>query len=145
MELQVFTDTELADLERIQKNLTAKIPHILESIGAHIASSVDQNFQEGGRPLSWQPLAPATLKKKKGTKILIESGLLRDGIISWVEGNTLFIGPTGPATIYARIQDQGGETGIHHRTIIPARPYLLLQQEDQEYIHNFIRQEILEK
>jgi len=148
MELRVFTDTEFIDLDRVLANLTGKIPIILEGIGVYMVASVIQNFEAGGRPEKWQKLAPSTLaqKQKSGkTLTLIESGLLKAGIMSWVEGDSVLIGPTGPAKPYARIQAKGGETGRDHQTIIPSRDYLLLQQEDEEYIRNFIRGEILEK
>lgn len=32
-------------------------------------------------------------------------------------------GDVGPTAAYARIQDLGGRTGAHHRTVLPARPY----------------------
>lgn len=146
MELKVFTDTEFTDLDRVLANLTGKIPRILEGIGVYMVSSVIENFEAGGRPEKWQKLADSTLaqKQKRGkTLTLIDSGFLRAGIMSWVSGNSVLIGPTGPAKPYARIQDRGGETGVDGGTIIPARPYLLLQEADEEYIRNFIRGEIL--
>lgn len=145
MRIDVFTDTGLADLDRIKSNLTGKIPRILEGIGAYVVSSVIENFETGGRPEKWTPLAPATLARKNGTMTLIYAGLLKAGIMSWVAGDSAYVGPCGPAKPYARIQNEGGETGRDGNTIIPARPYLLLQVEDHEFIRDFIRGGIFEK
>lgn len=34
------------------------------------------------------------------------------------------VGTVGPTAEYARIQELGGRTGAHHRTVLPARPYV---------------------
>lgn len=145
MRLDVFSTEELENLDRIQENLTGKIPQMLADIGVYVVSSVVENFETGGRPDKWAKLADSTLARKKGTLKLIDSGLLRAGIMSWTDGDYVYVGPSGPAKPYARIQDRGGETGRNEKTIIPARPYLLLQEEDKTYIRNFIREAILGK
>ena len=56
--------------------------------------------------------------------------------------NAVFVGPSGPASVYARIHDRGGMAGRGKKVKIPQRRYLFLQNEDREYIENFVREQV---
>jgi phage gpG-like protein len=143
MEVQVFTNLELNNLTRIQNNLTLKKDEIYDNIGIYMVDSVIQNFEQQGRPNPWPENAISTQKQKAGSLILHESGFLRAGIMYWIEGDSVFIGPSGPSIPYSRIQQKGGWTGRGHSTYIPARPYLVMQFGDRIYIIGMIRREVL--
>jgi phage gpG-like protein len=108
-----------------------------------MVDSVIQNFEQQGRPESWPENAISTQKRKKGGLILHESGFLRAGIMYWIEGDAVFIGPSGPSIPYSRIQQLGGRTGRGHATYIPARPYLVMQFGDRIFIVGLIRREVI--
>lgn len=144
MLLDVYTNSQLTMLEKIKKNLSTRIPHILEGIGVYMDASVIENFEEQGRPEKWQENAPATLEKKKGNLILHESGLLKLGITHEVDEseNEVHIGPSGPALPYSRIHQKGGQAGWNLSVTIPARPYLVFQESDMTWINKFVRNEV---
>jgi phage virion morphogenesis protein len=144
MQLQVFSNTQLPTLERLKKNLSTRIPHMLDSTGVYMEASVIRNFEDQGRPEKWQKNAPATLEKKKGNLILHESALLKLGITFEVDEveNEVHIGPSGPANAYSRIQQKGGQAGWNLLVTIPARPYLVFQESDQVWINRFVRNEV---
>ena len=144
MEIIVETQTKLPKLERIGKNLKTKLPRILDSIGAYMEASVVETFEAQGRPQPWVKNAPSTLKRKRGSMILHESGMLRAGITHWVEDEAVYIGPSGPSLAYARIQKKGGVTGRGYATVIPARDYLVVQVDDNTCIISMIRREVLD-
>lgn len=113
----------------------------LSIIGETVTASVQRNFELGGRP-PWQPLSPVTLAKKRGGSILVgkgwAGGLL--GSIHWeVADNVVYVGTD---KIYAAIHQFGGSAGRGHKVEIPAREFLMIQDEDVdealELLENFI-------
>lgn len=142
MEIILDLKIETGSLDSLQRNLQEKIPHILEQIGIYMVASVDENFAQQGRPHKWLDLKPATWKRKTGKTILEETGQLRSGIDWYVSGETVSIGPSGPAEIYAAIHQFGGQAGANLKAHIPARPYLVIQEEDRRYIEDFVKNEI---
>jgi len=128
-----------------------------------LVDSVLENFQAGGRPDAWEELADATLLAKlPKTKILIDSGDLFDSIHGesgpdWARASTdrvyarihqeggvidqevsvsaherliqqAFGKPIQPKTVHVR------EHQRHMQVEIPARPFMLAQDEDLENI-----------
>jgi len=142
MKIDCFTDTDFTNLNRVKTNIRDRRSVIYDAIGVYMVASVIETFEDEGRPEKWQPLASSTLKQKTGGMILHEFGALRGGIMSWVESNAVFIGPSGPSTVYSRIQQKGGQTGRDGATTIPARPFLVIQDEDAQYIRNLVRSEV---
>lgn len=105
------------------------------SAGEYMLGSIKQNFEAEGRP-KWQGLSPSTLKNKKGSKILHESGALEDAATS---PGALNVSADGfeiePNSVYGPRQNFGypGGTG-RGRAKTPARPFLLFQEEDSDAI-----------
>jgi phage virion morphogenesis protein len=96
---------------------------LLEPAVPVVARAIEQNFDEEGRPQRWPPLAPATLRQKPaGLKILQLTGRLRRSIRTGVEGNAIVASTDVP---YAAAH-QFGFPGRR----LPARPFLVLTQED---------------
>jgi phage gpG-like protein len=109
-----------------------------------IMESVNRNFMEGGRP-KWLPLSPLTILRRtkgKGTgsaEPLRDTGLLMLSIgnpgskgIDVLTEDTLRVGTNVP---YAAAQNFG------HKQI-PARPFMVLQPEDEDKIVQAIREHI---
>ncbi len=139
MKIQTFTDLELQTLNGIHTRLVQPKDVILDEIGVYMVASITLTFEEQGRPTKWKENAPATLRQKTGDMVLHEAGLLKAGTMHWVEGAAVYIGPGGPAIVYARIQHLGGETGPGHSVTIPARPIYVVQDEDRTWIVQTIR------
>ena len=135
----------------------------LKAFGRILVRSVTQNFEAEARPKAWKPLALATLigrvgggsligkkgqelkraqKRLSNVKILQDSGLLKNSARAEVTGNTLRVGPSGPAAIYAAIHQFGGKAGRGRKITIPARPFLLVQPEDETELLDLIRNQI---
>lgn len=99
---------------------------IFEGVKLTMNRSIDQNFKQEGRPGKWQSLSESTLmrrrhgkKKSLGTKILQDTGMLKNSIDTTMQGNEILI---GPSVRYGRFHQLG--IGV------PQRPFLLFQEED---------------
>lgn len=102
----------------------------LKIIGETIRTSVVESFQQGGRPEAWEPLSDKTLLTKKSGMVLVEQGFaggLMGSIHSEVGDDWVMVGTD---KVYGAIHQFGGETGRGHKTKIPARPFLEIQDED---------------
>lgn len=125
---------------------------LMKNIAGIFASSTEENFKEEGRPDKWTELAEITKEnrkkqknKKKGKskssekknkwsgKILQVSGQLAASVNTQYDDNTAVIGSN---LDYAAIHQLGGQAGRNKKVSIPARPYLLLTDEDFEEILN---------
>lgn len=122
---------------------------VYEAFGPHMIRSVDQNFQEGGRPARWTP------SKKSGGKTLVDTGILKNSINFRVSARGLVIGTN---VKYGAIHQLGGTIPAHTvrpkraKTLafmvggrmvfaskveipamtLPARPFLAVQEGDWE-------------
>ena len=131
-----ITDNATAPLRAFAVNV-ADLKPLMANLGEIAHASVIENFEVGGRP-KWLPLAPATIKKKGHTKPLIASGVLKN-ITRKVTENSVLIGVPPAAKDYAAIQHFGGKAGRGHKVTIPARPYMLLQDEDLREIDDLVQ------
>lgn len=115
--------------KKIEKRIDNPRP-VLKAIGGYMEKKTDERFRQEkdpqGRP--WQKLAKATLKKKKHTKILTESHILRDEINYRLKTTSVEI---GTPTIYGAIHQLGGKAGKGKKVKIPARPFLGVNQKDE--------------
>lgn len=118
-----------AEMTEIAERFGSALP-AMEIIGEIVTTSVQRNFEKGGRPAGWQPLSSATLAMKKGGSVLIGKGFgggLLGSIHAEPAANQVMIGTD---KIYAAIHQFGGQAGRGLKTTIPARPFLLVQDED---------------
>lgn len=100
----------------------------LREVGEIALRSIRRNFDEGGRPGRWPARATVYKGKRAGNKLLIDTGNLLDSITYAVHSHFVDI---GTAVKYAATH-QFGRGGI------PARPFLMLQDEDDEPIREAI-------
>jgi phage virion morphogenesis protein len=122
-------DQVAAELEIIAKRCGNLLP-AMQIIGATVEASVIKNFQAGGRPGGWKALSPVTLAKKKGGSILIGKGFgggLMGSISYKAENDAVMVGTNKK---YAAIHQFGGQAGRGRKVSIPARPFLMVQDED---------------
>lgn len=156
-------DREFEHLIKAMNDKGVHLKPVLAAVGNLVVKSVKRNFREGGRPDKWTPS-----NKTKG-KTLIGTGTLQRSIHYKVDddesGVTIMTGPQK----YAAIHQFGGTTSAHtimaknrkalqfnvggvtiYRkkvnhpgSVIPARPYMLLQDEDVKVIENMMIQHIV--
>ena len=129
--IQVDVDTrQVAAMLRKMKHRFGHMRPAMKIIGQTIRTSVVENFQQGGRPDAWQPLSDATLLTKKSGKVLVEQGAAGGlmGSIHPESGDNWVM--VGTDKVYGAIHQFGGPTGRGHKTMIPARPFLEIQDDD---------------
>ncbi len=155
-------DHKFDALIEIMNDHAVHLKPVLAAVGNLAVKSVKRNFREGGRPDRWKPS-----NKPKG-KTLIGTGALQRQIHYKVDDSGVTI-MTGKQK-YAAIHQFGGQTkphviraknrkaipltfgGVtifrkkvnHPGSNIPARPYMLLQDEDIKIIENMMIQHITE-
>lgn len=117
------------ELQVIARRCGTMLP-AMQIIGETVTTSVVENFQAGGRPNGWQALAPATLAKKKGGSILVGKGFAGGlmGSIHYQAGNDSVL--VGTDKVYGAIHQFGGLAGRGGAVEIPAREFLMVQDED---------------
>ena len=128
---------------------------VMRRIGELLVSSVQENFNREGRysePGSWrggskrwQPLAPSTIKQRERLgywpgQILTRTGRLKASITYHAGRDYVAVGTN---LVYAAIHQFGGKAGRGHRANIPARPFLVVQDEDLDEIREIIARAIL--
>ena len=156
--------------EELQKQLGKVADRIenktlLKKAGAVVRESVRTNFAAGGRPDEWDEL-----KHRKGQP-LRDTGRLQNSITSRVSGKVVYVGTN---VKYAAVQQFGAAKGSfgtvvahvkgHDRTrngktyqvrphtrrqkapwgTIPARPFLMVQEEDKVAIRAVLADYIVE-
>jgi phage virion morphogenesis protein len=161
--------TVKVDDESVQKALAelagkmADRSPVMKVIGEYMVRSTEDRFKRQGPAPDgspWAPLKPSTLKRKKHSKTLTESGALRGDIHYQLLGaNGVSIGTTGRVP-YGAIHQLGGRTaprvilpnrkkalrtpyGIfkkvnHPGSVIPARPFLGVSDTDSGKIVGII-------
>lgn len=153
-------DREVKELlNRIQKNLGDLTP-VMKIIGSTVRTSVIRNFEKGGRP-KWPKHSTVTKKRRgKSAKVLMVQGLaggLAASINYQADKDSVKIGTN---KIYGAVHQFGAKKGsfgtvaanikahlrkgikvkAHTRKMklpwgdIPARPFLMVQDEDWEEI-----------
>ena len=156
MEIKMtIDDREINRLLRRLRRKMGDLTPVMEEIGELIVSSVQENFNRGGRyskPGSWRggnkkwkELAPSTIKERKrlgyydkdtdSCEILVRTGELKDSITYDAGKDYVTVGTD---KVYAAIHQFGGKAGRKHAAKIPARPFLVVQDDDLEEIKEII-------
>lgn len=106
----------------------------LKIIGETLRDSIRENFDAGGRPERWAELKDSTLKRKRSGYILVEQGRaggLLGSINFQVEETAVYVGTNKK---YGAIHQLGNPEGLNNAPPMPARPFLAVQDEDEEEI-----------
>ena len=157
-------DHKFDALIEVMNDHAVHLKPVLAAVGNLAVKSVKQNFRVGGRPTRW-----AETDKPKG-KTMIGSGALMRQIHYKVDNDESGVTIMTGKQKYAAILHFGGKTSAHEiwyknkRALsftwkgvpaiygkvnhpgskIPARPYMLLQDEDIKIIENMMIQHITE-
>ena len=124
-------------IERLGLSLSDNRYLLMKQLAGTMHHAVRQNFKQGGRP-KWLGI------KYRNGKPLIDKGALRDNINQAYDNDTALVGTN---MVYAAIHHFGGMAGRNRKVAIPARPFLVLTNEDkqdlmddvQDYFRGLIR------
>lgn len=119
-------------LPEIQDDMTT----VMADVEGMLWASVMENFARGGRP-TWRPL------KKGGPSFLTESGRLRGSIRSGHGSDFAEVYISKSSVPYAFIHQFGGYAGKNHKAYIPPRPYMMLTDDDKEWILKALQEDVL--
>ena len=142
--LQINLDLKsvTTDLKKLEERLR-DLSQPMKEIGEHLLTETAMRFERGvdpdGRP--WRPNTAATLKKKRGGKILVDRGILRQSINYKADSHGVEIG-VGHNPPYAKIHQYGGKTGRGRRVTMPARPYLGINDTDLKDVADILMQHL---
>jgi phage gpG-like protein len=105
----------------------------LKVAGLVVLESVNRNFMAGGRP-AWVALSPTTIKRRGGkAQPLRDTGLLMASISPGAPDGWYKLTPesveVGTTVPYAGAQQFGTKDGH-----VPARPFMVVQPEDEDVI-----------
>lgn len=118
-------------IDALQAGLADATP-LMRIWGEIAQTSISENFEVGGRPDKWQALSDVTIALKGHARPLIGRTRNLSSIVVRPESQRVLVGTQPAAKDYAAIQQFGGKAGRGRKVKIPARPYLLLQDEDRE-------------
>ena len=131
-----------SDMQAFFRQVFKRIEHpkdAYEVMGEIVHTSILRNFEAGGRPDKWADLKESTKKQRAKKKkwpgqILVVSGA-RNGLMGSIsydaqDSQVVFVANKP----YAAIQHHGGMAGKNRTTEIPARPYMMIQDEDWDEI-----------
>lgn len=135
---------EKALLEIAQK--TSNLRPLMKNVAGIMADSTEENFKEEGRP-KWKDLSEKTKTARKKTghypgQILQVSGQLALSVTTQYDDTSAIIGSN---KAYAAIHQLGGLAGKNKKITIPARPYLVVTDDDFEDILSQTQKYITEK
>ena len=128
-EITISIEKLQGKLERLSKALENKTP-LLRRIANTMQNTIEESFDKQASPFGekWKPNAPKTLQKKRGNKILIQSGLLSQSFTQKVTGSSAQVGTNKE---YAAIHQFGGKAGRGKKVNIPARPFMPIKQNGE--------------
>jgi len=123
---------------------------LMRSVREVVIPSIQMNFAKSGRP-RWADLSEDTWKQKRaGSKILVETGNLRNGMKAlslWhIDKEKALIADLPQSIWYGKVHQSGyGGAEMFHDPVTgstvnvggsgaPARPFIMLQSEDVEKI-----------
>lgn len=165
-----YDDRQVLRAMRRLQEVAGNLRPALVNIGELLVRSTEDRFRDQQDPegSSWAPLSAATLKRKKGNKILTESRRLRDSIVYHAAGDALQVGTN---VVYAAVHQFGSgaepaKIPAHERLVkqafgkqlrypvwarvkgfsrqqnIPARPFLGVSADDREQILEILQDHI---
>jgi phage virion morphogenesis protein len=141
---------------------TTDLKPFYEAAGETMVGSVMKNFDEQGRPQRWKPLAEATLlggagfrglrttqrgsatkgyeRHLRGKQILVTRGMLKNSIKKEATAQHAVVGSN---LKYAALHNFGGQAGRGLKVFVPARPFIVAQDEDKAELHGLLRKWVL--
>ena len=155
------------DAEEVKKTLGNILSRLADRrpamriVGEIVRTSVTKNFEVGGRPVQWKPSRRAA---REGGQTLVKSGRLVNSIFAEADNSRAVVGTN---VKYARAHQLGAKIGARvilpvkgkalfwpgarhpvkkvnwPGATIPARPFLVIQDEDWAEIRQAMTQHIM--
>ena len=127
------------------------------AVGNRMVASMMQNFRAGGRPSKWVPLSDATLEVL--ARSMLRKGRGKKAVAKALRGRAVLVGrgelwasieyratkkgvTIGSALPYASIHQFGGQAGRGKKVHIPARPYAVVQDDDNAWINSCLERHV---
>lgn len=122
------------DLNKFGMDITSFRTPLKAAIKKVMIPSFRMNFDRGGRP-PWQPLSEVTVEiRGRSGPILVRSGKLKRVMQQeniWTVTSDHAVIENLPSNVWYGILHQSGNRA---KAVIPARPFALIQPEDEEKI-----------
>lgn len=147
IEVKIEDNEGKALFDRLQRRLQDLTP-AMKVIGQIIRTSVVKNFEAGGRPSKWKPSKRALTESGR---TMVDTGRLMKSITAKAYPDRAEVGTN---VIYAAIHQFGGDITAKNsrylkfrigkrwaqkrKVTIPARPFLMVQDEDWQEIKEAI-------
>lgn len=118
----------------------------LKAMGVYSLSSIEKTFRAQGRPKKWQKLASSTVNRRRrgrgrgGPQILIDTAAMKNAIGFRVNTEGVEVGLTKKQAKRMHFGFPGKKGRGGAKT--PARPFLLLQNEDIPAIGSILKKHI---
>jgi phage virion morphogenesis protein len=125
--MQIHVSIQDSDILELLERLHGRVGNLtpaMRAIGETVRTSVERNFEAQGRPGKW---LPSQRVRKTGGQTLSLTGRLRRSFSVKATGSRVSVGTN---VVYAAIHQMGGKAGRCGKVTIPARPFLMVQDED---------------
>jgi len=138
-----FDDSEVREFLAGLKARMEDTRPLMAILGEVGLTSIQRNFEVGGRPARWKRLADATIKQRQKQNKWPGKILVRKGFSGGMLGDINYKATRDKVVwnshkIYGAIQHFGGQAGKNKSSTIPARPYMLLQEQDLNEMKNSV-------
>lgn len=123
IEVKIELNDVQATIDKLGAGISNRRP-LMQSIAGTMLAAVQQNFEQGGRPMPW--LAP---KYRNGAP-LMDNGILKNSITDASDNDHAIVGTN---LIYAAIHNFGGQIKRKsgHITNMPKREFMILSAQDK--------------
>ena len=140
IQITALTKEVQRDLKKLYDKTVTLTP-VMRQIAGIMHDSVEQNFEDEGRPGKWKALAEITIEKRREKghwpgKILQVKGQLAASISTSYGRDFAAVGTN---KVYAAIHQFGGDAGRGKKVKIPARPYLVITERELREIGDLVK------
>jgi phage virion morphogenesis protein len=132
--IRVTRDDVTPLLVKLKARMSTLAP-LMKNCGEILLTSIRKNFEQGGRPAKWQGLKTSTIRGRMLQGHWPGKILVRHGVSGGLLGSISYRASSDKVVVsanktYAAIHHFGGKAGRGHKANIPARPYMMVQNED---------------
>lgn len=142
-------DRAFKRISRISQNISRDAEKPLKASGVYMLGSIERNFKASGRPAKWKALSEKTLARRKkgkgrgGAKILIDTAQMKNSMAVKVKSTEAQIGTNAIQAKRHHFGYPGGQGRGRSKT--PARPFVLIQDEDHDAIAEIFSRHVRRK
>lgn len=133
-----------AALARLISNVASGVSSMdpfFDAVEMHMIDSLTQNFEAGGRPRKWAPLAQATIDMKGSSGILQDEGALKNSINAANTQKDSLSLKIWAGEKHGSFHQKAGDPdqwGQKNKRGMPFRPFMLFQDGDIRKIEDIL-------